>query len=300
MAASTAMHRRSRLGKLEAAPSEPYERTVGWLFSSCLVLGALVLCLFCVWLARTGTSSPLLAATVPAGGQFSWSGQEGDPFATPLGQDGPDFGLISEEPPQPSMAETLEAIATQPLVDWPDDVADQPSGGSQGGARGADADPRVDARLHEPNGGPSQRWAIEFEAGGSLDDYARQLDYFGIELGVVGRDGVVDYATALASSAPGKRGGHVSDEERLWFSWQDGSRRDADRTLLRRAGIVADGQKVFHFYPHSLRQTLAALEAEFVRGHHPGKSLRDVYQTTFRITRRATGYEFYVSEQRLY
>ena len=70
-----------------------------------------------------------------------------------------------------------------------------------------------------------QRWFIRFSETGSVDEYARQLQYFGIQLGALFPDrGELVYLSDLTNATPSKRV-ETTGNDLLYFNWQGGSRR---------------------------------------------------------------------------
>lgn len=138
-----------------------------------------------------------------------------------------------------------------------------------------------------------KRWFVQFSDRGTLRDYARQLDYFGIELGaLVDRQKIV-YLSQLSAEQPSMRTETSgSGERRLYMTWQGGTRRRADLELFRQAGVDIGAGTIFHFYPPKTETLLARLERDFKNRD------ADEIRRTYFITRRAeNGYEFVVSRQ---
>lgn len=136
-----------------------------------------------------------------------------------------------------------------------------------------------------------QRWVIVYNPGQGLDEYARQLDALGVELGTVaGRN--LAYASNLSGSPPTRRTGTSSGERRLYFLWQGGSRKETDVALLQKAGIEVGGGPVFQFYPDEVVDKLAQLEVRY-RGRQP----IEIRRTRFIVVPRGGSYDFEVQSQ---
>lgn len=139
-----------------------------------------------------------------------------------------------------------------------------------------------------------QRWFVKFGERSSLDEYARQLEFFGIELGALLPDGRLAYLTNLTAAAPEVRyvkGG--ASEARLYMTWQGGERRGADVQLFAKANVQAQGDTViFHFYPKVTENKLAQLELDY--RNRPVKQIRRTY---FAVEPDAGGYRFSVFRQ---
>jgi hypothetical protein len=136
------------------------------------------------------------------------------------------------------------------------------------------------------------RWVIVFPAGQTPDEYARMLDYFGIEMGVPAGRSTIEYATNL-SGTPRTRIGPARSDDRLFFSWEGGDRKANDVQMLARAGIQVGNKPIFHFYPKELADdTLAQLEARFA-----GRQPIEIRRTRFTVARAGNRWEFKVIEQ---
>ena len=81
---------------------------------------------------------------------------------------------------------------------------------------------------------PEDRWSVIYPPGQTIDEYARQLDSLGVELGTTSGN-VLQIGSNFSSGAPGRRVvANPSTEKRLYFLWQGGSRRANDIELLKR------------------------------------------------------------------
>ena len=111
----------------------------------------------------------------------------------------------------------------------------------------------------------SNGWFVKFGERASLDEYAKQLDFFGIELGALLPDGRLAYMKNMLNPVPEVRYiNSGSDEARLYMTWQGGERRAADTQLFAKANInVRADTVIFHFYPKETENTLARLNSNF-------------------------------------
>ena len=149
-----------------------------------------------------------------------------------------------------------------------------------------------------------ERWQLNFSAK-DLDSYARQLDHYGTEIGLIG-GGIqgVDYARFLSSPRPRLRHGTSSDETRLYFLWTDaGPLMRFDRQLMRRAfdsgssNTPVENRQMLKFISQGLENQLAKLELKYARskGH---ATIDSIAKTVFISTPRGEGYQFVVAAQR--
>lgn len=142
-----------------------------------------------------------------------------------------------------------------------------------------------------------QRWFVRFGDRASVEEYAKQLDFFRIELGALLPDGRLAYATKLNSPMPQVRYVQTgSNEKRLYMTWQGGERRGSDTELFRRAGVtVAEDTPIFHFYPPELESKLATLEKEY-----RNKNAKQIRRTYFSVEGEGGGYRLRVVRQLLH
>lgn len=139
-----------------------------------------------------------------------------------------------------------------------------------------------------------QRWFVKFADNESLAEYARQLDSFGIELGVVYPErGELVYLSQLSHATPLKRIARSGEgETRLYMTWVGGQRKAADVALLQKAGVDLAGGIVLQFYPADTEALLADAERRYAN-----RAERDIRRTYFVIVPRGDGYAFAVTHQ---
>jgi arsenate reductase-like glutaredoxin family protein len=140
-----------------------------------------------------------------------------------------------------------------------------------------------------------ERWEIRFEST-DINTYAKQLDYFKIELAAAGGGRkTVDYVSQL-SSAKNTHSGTARQEKRLYMSWQDGNQKKLNESLLRQAGVDTENRLVLQFYPVGVEDHLAWIEKE--NAELLGRTLQEYLKTVFAIRPKGSGWEFFVQEQR--
>ncbi len=142
-----------------------------------------------------------------------------------------------------------------------------------------------------------QRWYVFFPDEGSLAQYAKELDFFGIELGVLMPDRTITYLSDMSSGKPTVRNAASGEgEKRLFFTWQGGKRRQADVELFTNAGVAIGADSIiFHFYPPATENMLALKERDY--GKRP---IRQIRRTFFTVVAAADGYDFEVTRQVYY
>lgn len=282
-----------------AAPAEfqvsRYDQVAGWLLALVLLLGLSVAVMAAMWL-----SSRVFVAqkAVPVVLQDVGGGQADGVVGESLQLDSPDPAQVAAESDlrEPQFEQSLAAVAEVAAARQADLAEPAPTEQSQarggGKTQGTGRRPARGEGEGLPGYPRAQRWEIRFAPGTTLAEYARQLAFFGIELGAVGPSSQILYATELAAAAPKRRAGRRDEEHRLYMSWRQGRLVEADRELLRRAGIATEEKILVQFYPPEVENALAALEKQFA-----GREAHQIRQTVFGVRRKGAGYEFYVIEQ---
>ena len=276
-----------------------YDRASAGVIAAVLGLIAVVAFLFLRWYMQhefaPSTLPPLEMITVGGGDE------DGEPDDSPL------LDSLAEAVPDPSLNELREDdLPLEELMETVVDVSDraanpsplaaasESTGGVVGSASGTGGRP---LGFGPGDGGvpTEQRWFIAFNDRGGLEEYAKQLEFFGIELGALDTAGgsltTLSNLTAAKPTVTRKTGGG-SDEQRLYMIWQGGGRKAADVKLFAKAGIDASDLPILHFYPPRTEQALLRLEQG-----HAGRPLSDVRRTYFEVTPGGDGYAFRVTQQ---
>ena len=215
------------------------------------------------------------------------------PGGDPAFSDGRDF----EEPSVEDMQD-LASSDSDSILQAITDVASNVSAGAKVPAGNTNETRSGERRRAGRSGDASvprwERWELRYSTT-SLNDYAKQLESFGIELGAVGGGRTeIDYASKLDAAKPVVRKGPTEDETRMYMSHQSGQLKAFDRQLLNRAGINTTGRLTLQFYPRNVEGQLASLEL----AKAGGRPLKDIRKTVFSVQPSGGGYRFEVSEQR--
>jgi hypothetical protein len=271
-----------------------YDRAAGLLIAAIVLLGLCVVVLLFAFLA--GQLAPPRERTVPV---VVHEGSGGDPTSVdPSGMliDVPATDEISRETtiPLESFQETIQSVDQLVKTRQSDIIelmmlepsrpsrstgsGNSPAAGTGGGAGGI-------AR--------KRRWEIHYGAGSSLEEYARQLDFFKIELAAVSADGSATYARDFSNPSATIDRSRSGPEHRLTMTWQAGSpRREIDRRLLEKVGVETLGKTLVQCLPAELESRLEQLEYDFAK-----RTPERVEHTRFAIRASGAGYEMYVAEQ---
>jgi len=236
-----------------------------------ILIGAVVAILLIVWLTNRIFASqaaiPVVMEEIGTGDGAVGGSMELD---TPE-MDETDF---EELEPQETLATVADAVASK---------AAMLHGGSGGKGTGS-------GRAGKK--GKPRRWEVRFTKGNTVKGYAQQLDFFGIELGVLLPGGKIAYASNLAKSKPDRREGPAEAENRYYLTWRQGDLVEADRTLLSRAGIEVGNRIILKFLPPKLEAHLVSLERS-----HAGRDAGSIFKTRFGIRPDGGGFAFYVMDQ---
>lgn len=138
-----------------------------------------------------------------------------------------------------------------------------------------------------------QRWRIKFDDG-DLETYAKQLDFFNIELGALFRDGRLVFIKNLSQPKPTQRVVQTgAGEDRLYMTWRGGSRKQADASLFKKAGIPnASEAMLMHFYAPETEQLLARTEVAY-----RNRKSDEIRSTYFNVRKDGAGFKFVVTSQ---
>jgi len=285
-------HRRSARSSLAVSA---YEKVASLLLALLILIGVSVGCLLVVWFtSRLFASPPAIPVELADVGGGLQEGVVGESLLI----EAPSAAEIGRESdlPEPQIQNTLSMVtdavaARQADLDDPALTENYEAGG-YGGSRGDARQVGKGVGGGEPGIPRPQRWEIVFQEGATLQTYARQLDFFKIELGVIGGSTQVQYASNFTKSAPDRRGGAGGQETRLYMSWRSGNLQEADQALLERAGISTDNKIVVQFFPPEVENRLAELEQRFAN-----RKQSEIRKTRFGVRSVGNGFEFYVLEQ---
>jgi len=267
-----------------------YDRVASMLLALVILLGVVVAVLFVIWL----TGQILLSQTaVPV--ELAELGEGSGPLGGGMELEAPTQEEIGEETDliEPQLEDRLAAVAdavgakTASLVD--PTLSEEMRSGRGGGSSG---DGRMAGTGSGSGEGQRRHWEVRFLEGNTLEAYARQLDFFGIELGVLMPGNQVTYASNLARAKPTTRTGPADQENRYYLTWRHGELQSADRELLARAGIDAGDRIILKFLPPEVEAELARQEKV-----QAGSDAEKVRKTTFQILPAGNGYQFKVMDQ---
>jgi hypothetical protein len=313
---------------MSTAPSRPdvslrvsaYDRVSSWLVSllvmASVVVGSLLLIYFARKLATIQVAIPVKPVTLsPSGGGGGGDSQMGTGGDVAL----PEFSG-ADEASEAVLQNTLETIAsavvrTQPLLFNDQIAADvsptvtqdyidtrRPGTTGSGGGRGTGFGTGVGSGRGPGTGGgtgggigrrePEREIRFEPE---NLFEYAQYLDFFKIELGVLGQDNKIYYAYNLSQKVPSVREGTPAEEQRLYMNSARGRFAALDRRLAQRAKIVDRGRIILQFYPDATSAILYQLERE--RAQAANRQPEEILRTLYRVTHTGNDFQIAIEEQ---
>jgi len=273
----------------EALDVSPQDRASGMVVALFVLLGTIVLVMLAVWLSsgvRFNVPAKVTLAQ-PAGGGSPGAGADAE---RPLEEVNSDENIVREVRIEQTLHTVGDVVASQAAA------FESLTAGTRGGGTGDGPSDR-DNRGPGPSDGPTAAaqlpaWEVHFNAS-SLELYAAQLDFFGIELGAIGGGKTtVDYAARLSEPAPVTRSAPGSAEQRRYLVWRKGPLAAADKSLLEKAKIDTTGRIILQFLPAEVEVRMTELEIAFA-GKQPG----EIRRTVFGVKGSGGQYEFYVVEQ---
>ena len=284
-----------------------YDKVSSWLLSFLVITGVTVGGLLFIYFTRQlivkEVAIPVMPVSAGGGGTGGSANSmgSGNDLEPPGAADAPD--LL-----EPQLRDTLSAVASVVstksalMADDTIEAVIEPGPGKGtgdsrrpgfGGGSGGGSGGGIGSGFGKGRGGPGEpQREIRFEPA-DLGEYARWLDFFKIELGVLGKDNKVYYAYNLSHEKPDVRTGDPIDEQRLYMNSAYGEFAPLDRQLVEKAGIVDKGAIVLQFYPAETQAILYSLEQKHAGDRKP----EAIRRTVFRVTATGKDFTFSVEEQ---
>ena len=277
-----------------------YDRVSSMLLALLMTIGVVAVVLFILWLGNT-----VLVPQVAVPAEIIEVSEEGEGGGDGRAAGGSQLDTPSDEPFVGKDKETTDlqqdltvlgtAVASKAAdLDDPELVAPTRHGafGSGGGIYGGFGDGRGLGHGPGKPGWP-RHWEVMFSKA-TLDAYAKQLDSFKIELGIILPGNKVICAKNLAHSKPDTYiiENAAVNEKRYYLTWRTGEMQQADRELLARAGVEVGDSLILKFIPKDIELLLMGLEKA-----QNNLTPKDIKKTRFGVQAEGGGYRFYVLEQ---
>lgn len=270
-----------------------------FLLAALIVIATVVALLFTVWLLRESPVLPPQSVNFQSSQGSAGATSAAEPERTILP---PDFEVLSElEAPQleqelSQISESAKLVAAQLEVS----IAIDPVRGKAGDKRlaGPAGDDEGDSDGDQNGVAVWERWELKFKAA-DIHSYAKQLDYFEIELGCVG-GGITTVDSASDFSSGGKKTSQSPAEanrsDKLIFAWRDKNElAKYDHKLLFQAGIQTEARTLLRLIPAKLEAELTKLELEYCQ--QKKQTMEAVYKTVFECRPQGKVFEWVVAAQ---
>lgn len=271
-----------------------FDLTSGFFLTLILFLGVIVSLMFLLWTANRWASQSEIHHSPPVRTTFVDAGER------PIDSE---FAIPSEfevrELTVTSVNESLVAVtgAADTLTELLEQLDDSLPRNSRVGLPGPVASQTI-PDFEEDIVPRSERWQLNFTAPDQAS-YAAQLDFFRIELGVLGGaiQGI-DLVSHLSTHPVSRQVADTAHEKRLYFIWTAPNRlSDFEHAILKQAGVNFSDRSVIRFLPMDLEHNLAVTELDFARaaGH---ESVTEIAKTVFQCVPAGVGHAFQVVDQR--
>jgi len=269
-----------------------YDRTATLLIALLILVGAAVSGLLVVFFASRQFPSiePIPVVPVEATSANANQGLADEPDP-PGVEDAPDLT-------EPQLQDTLDALTAAVSMNevlLSDEMIDAEKEAGKGKGLG-------DSRMAGPGGDGvvervrrADRWKVRFEPE-SFSDFANWLDYFKIELAILGRDNLVHYASKVTKTPITVRTGNPVEDSRLFMSPADGPMPNLAMQLARKADIARHGTLVVLFYPKEVHDLLWITENKYA----DGRDVNTIRETVFTVVKERGKYTFQVIDQKYF
>lgn len=284
-----------------------YDRVSSWLLALLVISGVTVFCLVFIYLSQRMVRKEVVLPVMPVSAGGGGTGGTADSMGTGDNLEQPGNAEVAELV-EPQLQDTLSAVESAVtaksaiLTDDTIELGIEPTEGAGqgdkrrpgfGGGRGGGVGGGIGSGVGKGTGGATEpQREIRFEPQ-DLAEYARWLDFFKIELGVLGEDNKVYYAYNLSEKQPSVRVGDPTEEQRLYMNPTNSEFAALDRKLVEAAGVGDKGPIVLQFYPPAAQTILYNLEQKHAGTRKP----EQIRRTVFRVNRTGEGFEFSVEEQ---
>lgn len=259
-----------------------YERVSGGLASGVIIMGLLAAVMFFIWYSLLKTNRTI-ADVVPA-----FAGETMNPEG--IAEDVEEPGVEEfPEVQEPQLAEALEAVDVLSTVRANDSVSgDAPAMGT-GKGLGDRRSQGIGTGGTDKNE-PWKRWQIMYKVN-TMGEYAKQLDFFKIELAGAERTGDnIVYLTNVSGTAA-VRAGSKQLEKRIYFSHTIPTLRNWDLNLMRNANVANVGDRIpLQFYSAEIIALLYRLENEQLQ--EDNRKIPDIKNTIFNVEGTPGNYRF--------
>ena len=137
-----------------------------------------------------------------------------------------------------------------------------------------------------------KRWIINYEAD-DIGVYAKQLSFFGIDIGVIHQTKNDIWRVQDVGSGGSKlKTSRERENKTLRFTHEKMKMKRWDQELCKRAGVDLSNTVQAQFYPEQTRAIIRGVEAAALEG--TGRTLNQVKNTILKVVPGGNGYQFVV------
>lgn len=253
-----------------------YDRVNSFLISAILVCGLMVFGMFMMWLTGPGAPSPLPDGKPVREAQFPVDDEDKDQLLEEFEKD----DIV-----QRKFEEVIQSVPS---------ITDQLSSVIHGGFVGKDQR-NTSPGKKEGDPDPTERirdWEIRYEAD-SRDEYAEQLDHFGIELGAVSLiDNRIVRVGQFTDDLEITETSRAEERETLFFSHKQSRLKRWDRVMAQGADLDFAFELV-HLFPEEVTAQMAETELNYVKDQ--GRKLAEIEKTLFELVPDGDGWKIRVA-----
>lgn len=261
-----------------------YDRLSAWLSALIILIGFLVATLFLIWLTSVFNFENRIApAFTPTN-----IGDDGNDKPEGFEDDELDPGVEDfAEVETPQLAEALEAVsnAVSTIRANSEHVSGDAAVMGKGGGYGS----REGGPSGSGDGIPDyKRWKIVYEVD-NKETYKQQLDYFGIQLGIVEpvEGGRVYRIANISKRAQVAETSKEKEKGTLMFSHAKIRMKRWDQGIAKDARVETNGNLVFQFYPQETRFMIAKAEDDYLKS--VDRELKEVRKTNIKVEEDGSG-----------
>jgi len=263
--------------KVESKTSA-YDRLSAWLTALIILVTFLVATLFLIWF----TSVFKFERNIAPAFKPSTIGDDGNDKPEGFEDDELDPGVEDfAEVETPQLAEALEAVsnAVSTIRANSEHVSGDAAVMGKGGGYGS----REGGPSGSGDGIPDyKRWKIVYEVD-NKETYKQQLDFFGIQVGVVEpvQGGAVYRIGNVSRRAQVNQTSKEKENGSLMFSHAKLRMKRWDQDIAKKAGVETTGNLMFQFYTEETRFTIAKAEDDYLKS--VDRELKEVRRTNIKV-----------------
>ncbi|MEY3459232.1 MAG: hypothetical protein RL215_2389, partial [Planctomycetota bacterium] len=168
-----------------------YDIAVSVMQTSALIAGLAFIVMLAIWLSNLLPTPVSKKVELMPAGDGGW--EDGTPDATPNVESPedavPDPSMANEETDVTQIEEVIEQVVevaeNAAVIEAPTESTQRETSGIPGSADGTGGRPLGSGGPGRGGAKREQGWIVEFAEKGDIDTYAAQLDFFGIEVGLL-------------------------------------------------------------------------------------------------------------------